>query len=672
MPSSVLASCNIDASNDSCLRQTFDFFDIDQSGAISASEFRQAMLMLGHKATDEETAKMIGSVDKDGNGNIDFKEFASLLGVCNAQEITEKEMKEFFSGVDKDGSGYITTAELRHHLTSLGQSANDSDMDSFMCKYDMDGSGQLTLDEFEELLEDMGFKIAKDDDSGAGASAESGTGPAHSSELPRLLGTGINNSSIKQVLPMKDQVPLLSTHERVNIWGHIMQACGQLMQRLCQVQTHGRTHGQPVPIYDKLMPTNSKALKDTDAGQILKPFLDEQGNLIESRAELLHELMKNAKELLQSNGHCLAVTSSESDDALHWEKGRIKRGLGEVIHKANHIALIVSDVGKSATFYSEVIGLQQIRRPDFDRHGAWFTMGNLELHLIKGVPLVHSGNDLIVNHISIETHDIDRVPGILRKLGVPFRQNVSVPAGKRAQGSGTNTSNDHADIVKQYFLRDPDGYFLEICNCDVLTKYCLGADIDLTGYDHGAGSFKDAAAGAYIGMKIANSCHNLAEKERALLQHPEAKKLKGGDLKEIAQFIGCKQVDTVDDDMLNKLLVRRTVYGDLCQGSTPDELKGILRLAGNNKADAMRMMQIRAGDDWVFQPPAFFDSGNVKVTPEALDIHRCTDGKLEVGKHEVGKLEVGKLEVGTLEVDNAQPTQEQSDLSWLPSWLTCM
>merc|ERR1712113_523985 len=197
-------------------------------------------------------------------------------------------------------------------------------------------------------------------------------------------------------------------------------------------------------------------------------------------------------------------------------------------HKANHIAIIVSDVGKSAEFYSQVIGLQQIRRPDFDRHGAWFTMGNLELHLIKGVPLVHSGNDLIVNHLSIETHNIDRVPSILRKLGIPFRQNVSLPAGKRAQGSGTNTSSKNPNIVKQYFLRDPDGYFIEICNCDVLTKYCLGEDIDLAGYDQGVGSFNDAAVNVYIGISIANTCQNVAEKEKELLKDPKVKSLKGG------------------------------------------------------------------------------------------------------------------------------------------------
>merc|ERR1719419_1355931 len=75
-------------------------------------------------------------------------------------------------------------------------------------------------------------------------------------------------------------------------------------------------------------------------------------------------------------------------EPLHWDPAITRRGLGDAVNRCNHYAIIVSDVGRSATFYSEVVGLQQITRPDFDRFGAWLTLGNLELHLIKGNPIV--------------------------------------------------------------------------------------------------------------------------------------------------------------------------------------------------------------------------------------------------------------------------------------------
>jgi hypothetical protein len=109
----------------------------------------------------------------------------------------------------------------------------------------------------------------------------------------------------------------------------------------------------------------------------------------------------------------IAALKAAACHNLHWSpKFGDRRGLGDAVVKVNHIAIIVSDVGRSAAFYSDVLGLQQVRRPNFDRHGAWFTMGNIELHLIKGNPLVHSGDDLIVGHISLEVSSLHTYSGL--------------------------------------------------------------------------------------------------------------------------------------------------------------------------------------------------------------------------------------------------------------------
>ena len=53
------------------------------------------------------------------------------------------------------------------------------------------------------------------------------------------------------------------------------------------------------------------------------------------------------------------------DPHLHWEPNRPMRGLGKVIYKndlkANHIAILGSDVARSADFYTYVVGLQPVR-----------------------------------------------------------------------------------------------------------------------------------------------------------------------------------------------------------------------------------------------------------------------------------------------------------------------
>ncbi|ETS83025.1 Calmodulin [Pestalotiopsis fici W106-1] len=61
------------------LREAFKVFDRDNSGTISAAELRNVLTSLGENLTDEQIDEMIQSADKDGNGAIDYDEFALLM-----------------------------------------------------------------------------------------------------------------------------------------------------------------------------------------------------------------------------------------------------------------------------------------------------------------------------------------------------------------------------------------------------------------------------------------------------------------------------------------------------------------------------------------------------------------------------------------------------------------
>ncbi len=151
------------------------------------------------------------------------------------------------------------------------------------------------------------------------------------------------------------------------------------------------------------------------------------------------------------------------------------KGVRGLWSEVNHVAIVVADVGRSLEFYTEIVGMEQILRPDFDRHGAWLTFGNLDLHLIKGRPAVHNDDDLIVSHIAIVVEDMIGLRAKLAKLGVKSRQNVSVP--NPAEGIDAR--------VDQAFVRDPDGYYIEFCSCAGLEEFLrkkrdLGIDWSLS------------------------------------------------------------------------------------------------------------------------------------------------------------------------------------------------
>ena len=51
----------------------------------------------------------------------------------------------------------------------------------------------------------------------------------------------------------------------------------------------------------------------------------------------------------------------------------------EVLH---HVAISVSDLARAKDFYGNVLGLEEIARPAFPFDGAWYRVGNQEVHLI--------------------------------------------------------------------------------------------------------------------------------------------------------------------------------------------------------------------------------------------------------------------------------------------------
>ena len=52
------------------------------------------------------------------------------------------------------------------------------------------------------------------------------------------------------------------------------------------------------------------------------------------------------------------------------------------IESIHHVSLPVTDLERSKHFYSGILGLPEIRRPAFDFPGAWYQVGDRQLHLI--------------------------------------------------------------------------------------------------------------------------------------------------------------------------------------------------------------------------------------------------------------------------------------------------
>ncbi|CAJ1393617.1 unnamed protein product [Effrenium voratum] len=312
---------------------------------------------------------------------------------------------------------------------------------------------------------------------------------------------------------------------------------------------------------------------------------------------------------------------------LHWNPELPRHGMGDLIHSVNHIAIIVSDVGRSLAFYTEIIGFQQIQRPNFDRHGAWLTMGNLELHLIKGVPNAPSGRDLIVSHIALETDHPEKVLEKLLEFEVPFRQNISVPDPKKARDNLVEAFENSDGKITQYFVRDPDGYYLELCNCDVLTAFCLFKENAKVGHTPKYMQLMDAMLGTYneSGQMKASPFRFPQLAKTALVVHRLVRKVRAELCKSFEERVttalnGVQAAAEPDPKMLARFLARQKTYCDICQGFSEEALAAALCKSSNHAPTALLLLSACRADVRIWMPPVYFLSEGGRIQQQVMAV----------------------------------------------------
>lgn len=57
----------------------FNALDTDGSGSISTQELYHTLRSLGESVTKDEADELVKAADKDGDGEIDYKEFTALM-----------------------------------------------------------------------------------------------------------------------------------------------------------------------------------------------------------------------------------------------------------------------------------------------------------------------------------------------------------------------------------------------------------------------------------------------------------------------------------------------------------------------------------------------------------------------------------------------------------------
>ena len=131
-------------------KEAFDMFDKDGGGTISASEIVKIMKNFGYPIKKAEAQKMIAEIDDNGDGEIDFEEFVTLMEKqTNYVEETDEELVlRAFKSFDKDHDGKITNYEFKYILTQMGNKFSDDELKELFEECNLDITGILNYQDF--------------------------------------------------------------------------------------------------------------------------------------------------------------------------------------------------------------------------------------------------------------------------------------------------------------------------------------------------------------------------------------------------------------------------------------------------------------------------------------------------------------------------------------------
>ena len=119
--------------------------------------------------------------------------------------------------------------------------------------------------------------------------------------------------------------------------------------------------------------------------------------------------------------------------------------------KLDHMALSVKDLDRSVDFYTNVLKLSEITNLTRKEGIRWVSLGDgKELHLVSTIKGPVTINKAV--HLAFKSANFDELILALKALKITY----SDWPGK------LDTITVRADGIKQIYIQDPDGYWIEI------------------------------------------------------------------------------------------------------------------------------------------------------------------------------------------------------------------
>ena len=122
-------------------RRAFAVYGKEKDGKILPDHLGTVIRCLGQNPTEAQLRDMKNEVDAERKGTIEFHEFLTMMQRKKDYIDSEDEVMEAFRVFDKNGAGFVSAAELRGILTSLGEKLTEEEDDELFREGEIDSYG---------------------------------------------------------------------------------------------------------------------------------------------------------------------------------------------------------------------------------------------------------------------------------------------------------------------------------------------------------------------------------------------------------------------------------------------------------------------------------------------------------------------------------------------------
>ena len=138
-------------------KEVFALFEKDNESFISAKDLGTVLQLLGLRLTDNEVNDIVGQVDMDDNGRIEFSEFLSMMDRKMKESGKKDELYEVFCQFDHGQKGYISYSDISAAMAHLGEKLEKRQIIEMMKEAGINDDGKITFKVFTTLLDVIGM-----------------------------------------------------------------------------------------------------------------------------------------------------------------------------------------------------------------------------------------------------------------------------------------------------------------------------------------------------------------------------------------------------------------------------------------------------------------------------------------------------------------------------------